>query len=234
MKLRKNMIPNKKIFLTLACSTLLQGCINIAAPQSQSYPYKKIAVISSATDEFSINMRGLTVFDNVNDKYNIDLGLNDKFANTVVPALSTKYEVTDLSQYGKQFAEQPKYYPGFQTIIGTETRPSVGEVIKRLVSPSTYDAYIVIGSYYTGIQKFPGLWKDAECDLITNYQVQIFDGKDYTYVGRGVPPVELSSIRIDCQAWKAPEQSISIIKPALDDLITRSLPETLKNAHLIP
>ena len=231
----------KNIILIIVSCILLQGCIDIPLPQSQANQYKRVAVISDISDEFPANRSG---FHPEYRRYNIDLGINHTFVAAAVSALSAKYEVTDLSQYGKQFADQPKYWPETQTVIGTETRLSAGEVIRRLVSPATYDAYIVISPgpaidangakiYGVGIHKIPGLFTDGGCLIYAGAIVSVIDGKNYDAIARVYSPSDARAVGIDCRAWAAPDQSISTIKPMLDALITRSVPQILKNAQLI-
>ena len=234
----------KSIALTIACLILLQGCKDIPVPQYQANQYKHVAVISTFDDQILMSKYGLALFGNEDRMASVDLGAKNSFSAVAVAALSAKYEVTDLSQYGRQFAEQPKYWPDTKIVIGTETRPSAGEVVKRLVSPATYDAYIIISPGRAidagarvlggiGIHKMPSFIHDDPCVLYAGALVSVIDGKSYDAIAWVESPPNTRAVLIDCHAWEAPDQSVAIIKPALDGLIAKSVPAALKNAQLI-
>ncbi len=227
---------------------------------TQAAQYKRIGVISSMGDDFMLNEVGVTVFGNEHSSQKIDVSANMLFTSDVIKALSGRYEVTDLSRYGKQFADQPKYWPDTKTVIGTETRPSAGEVVKRLVAPEIYDAYIIIAPASAhvgstnqavggvGIVKLQGLFHEDTCFLHAAYMVSVIDGKDYSVVANmrassqggyggliavGGGPVNAPNVQVDCQLWQSPDQSLPTIRQSLDTLLAQAVPATLKDAKLV-
>jgi hypothetical protein len=247
----------KNFAVALCVCLLVQGCARQPLSPTQAERFKRVAVISSIGDLFATQQVGIMVFGNEYNAKNISLDVDAMVTADVARVLSAKYQVADLSKYGRQFAEQPKYWPGTKLIIG-ETRPSAGEVLRGIVGAETYDAYVVIVPGYAqigttnqgvggvGILRAQGLIRDGKCYLHAVYLVTVIDGKDYSIAATmkalsadrflGLPdgPMEAPNEPIDCRSYQSPDESAPMIKQSLARLLEKTIPETLKDAKLIP
>ena len=246
----------KNFFITVSACLLVQGCATQPLSPTQAAQYKRIAVISSMGDDFMTNQVEITASGNEHASHKVDVGVDTLFAAEIIKALSRTYDVSNLNRYGKSFADQPKYWPDTKQ-IGMDTRPSAGELVKRLVGPETYDAYIVIapdsahignsnlGVEGVGIAEVPRPFAREACFLHAAYVMSLIDGRNFNVVATARASSlhktflvfgnqdNVPSARVDCSLRSAPDHSLPVIKQSLETLLDRSVPKTLKDVQLV-
>lgn len=239
----------RRLAIVFAC-VFLCGCAMQPMAPEKAAQYKRIGVLSAMGDRFATGAIGLTVFQNENRQERLEFGADDLFTEKVKQALAAKYAIVDLTKYRAAFMEAPKYWPGQAKIIG-EDRPSVSEVVRRLMGAEGLDAYLfitpaaaaVIGTNQgvggIGVYQFKRIFSANEFRLHAAYIVAVVDGKDYAVVAdmradrMGGGSLNAPNVPVPAQFWDAPAANKNAIRAAFDKLITPSVPETLRRANLI-
>ena len=130
-------------FPLLMVFALLAACTMQPLPLEKAADYKRVGILSAMGQEFSKKTVGVLVFGNDYEKVQVDFGADGILTRRLSQALSTRYEVVDLSRYRSAFIEAPKMWPG-HALIPSDDDPTVAKVVHRLMGAEALDAYIIV------------------------------------------------------------------------------------------
>jgi hypothetical protein len=248
-------------FVVLSC-LLIAGCVMRPIAPEEAAQYKRVGILSAMGDRFAIGAVGITVFGNDFKAEKLDLGADDILTARASEALSARYAVVDLGRYRAAFMEAEKYLPAGRELFGDDSPPAP-DVVRRLMSAEALDAYILItptraalrttnqGVGGIGIVKLSGgLFRSDFSLLHAAYSVSVIDGKDFSTAAdmRAVPvgesgytPLFLAESALTApnsrmastEAWQSPAVHKDEIRTAFEELIAKSMPETLRRARLV-
>ncbi|HEX3499434.1 MAG TPA: hypothetical protein VHT04_08925 [Stellaceae bacterium] len=211
--------------------------------------YKRVGILSAMGDRFAIG--AITVLSNEYRAETLEFGTDDVLTAKIGQALAGRYETVNLSRYREAFLAAPKYWPGQQKLLG-EDRAEVTEVVRKLMSGEALDAYILVtpGAAEVrgkriggiGIVKLQAPFVSARFLLHAAYVVSVIDGRDFAIVAHmraaaldddRYAAITAPNWPISPQCWEAPAANQDEIRTVFDQLISRSVPETLRRAELI-
>ncbi|MCP3446081.1 hypothetical protein [Bradyrhizobium sp. CCGUVB14] len=208
---------------------------------------KTVGIISAMGDQFTYAKTGLTGLNNSPRSIPIaSWGLDDLIAQEVAKALSGRFQVQPVTYPRATFATTQESTIGAVNLVR-------GDPFKKLVetevSPRGLDAYIIItkakASFGGGNRKVEGVGLITYSTVLESfdlvhalYEVRVVDGKTFDVIEKlaAGPQDGASSVRL-------PGPSLMIdagfdtrdenLRRTIVDLITRSLPNTLNDMHLI-
>jgi len=208
---------------------------------------KTVGVISAVGDQFTLAKAGLTALNS--SPRNVPItswGLDDLIVQEVGKALSARFQVQSVTYPRAAFAAiQDSAIPAvnlvradpFKTLVRTE------------LSPQGLDAYIVItrakANFGGGSHKVEGVGLLTYSTMLESfgllhalYEIRVVDGKTFDVIERlaagpldGTVGVRLAgpSLVID-DRFHEPDETL---RRGIIELLTRSLPGTLSDLHLI-
>lgn len=237
---------------------LLAACAAQPLDTGRAAQYKRVGVLSAMGDTFMSGRVGITVFTTGGTQEHLDLGADEIMTAAATKALSARYQVVDLGKYRQAFMDTPKYWPGNQGIFA-DSRPSVPEVVRKLMGDEKLDAYILITPSSAtvrgtnqrvggiGLLKKEEFLRTGDVLLYAAYIVSVVDGTDFSLQAdmRAYPQGEsaLGSLAglsaLSAPNWPVlPEYQADPVgnRDKLHDifktLIDQNMPQTLQQAHL--
>jgi hypothetical protein len=248
-------------FVVLSC-LLIAGCAMQPIAPEKAAQYKRVGILSAMGDRFALGALGLTVFGNDFKAEQLDFGADDILTARASEALSAKYTLIDLSRYRAAFMEAEKYSPAGRELFG-DARPPAPDVVRRLMSAEALDAFILVTPARAGLRNTNqgvggigivrlsgGLFESDVFLLHAAYSVSVIDGRDYSTVAdmRAVPvgesgytPLFLAKSALTApnvrmpspEPWQSPSTHKDDVRTAFEELIAKSMPETLRRARLV-
>jgi len=237
---------------------LLAACATQPLDTGRAAQYKRVGVLSAMGDTFSSGRVGITIFTTGGTQEHLDLGADEIMTTAAAKALSARYQVVDLGKYRQAFMDTPKYWPGNQGILA-DSRQSVPEVVHKLMGGEKLDAYILItpasasvrGTNQAvggiGLVKKEELLRTGDVLLYAAYIVSVVDGGDFSLQAdmRAFPENEsplgslVGSSTLSAPNWPVlpqyqddPVANRDKLHETLQMLLTRNVPQTLRQAHL--
>lgn len=208
---------------------------------------KTVGIISAIGDQFTFAKAGLTGLDNSPRSGPIaSWGLDDLIAQQVAEALSVRFQVQPVTYSRAIFATTKE---SAITAVNLVRGDPYKKLVETEVSPQGLDAYIVITkakSYFGGgSRKVEGVGLIRYSTVLESfdllhalYEIRVVDGKTFDIIEKlaASPLDNASSVRLS-----GPSRLIEVgfdeqndnLHRAVVDLVTRSLPNTLSDMHLI-
>jgi hypothetical protein len=247
-----------KAALTLVAVAALAACAAQPIAPGKLTGIRTVGIVSLVGDEVEFKNVGFTVFGNTFKKIKLpELRLDDFIVERLTKLLAGRYEIRQVTYDPKSFPQDviwDRSDPGPLS----DAKPG-GEVIRSHVSPRGLDAYIAVVKYATGIamsnQAVEGVGIFRGSGLFSSdvwahalYQVVVYDGKSYEPIGAMLaqmpglgfaPAIHGPSKEVDETYWSDSPDSLSaeqkeLLRKAFEDLIDRSLSETLRRLKLLP
>ena len=209
---------------------------------------KTVGIVSAIGDQFTFFKAGLTGFDNSPRSVPIaSWGLDDLIVQEISAALSGRFQVQPVTYARASFAT-------IQESAITAVNLVRGDPFKKLVetevSPQGLDAYIVVtkakADFGGGNRKAEGIGAIDYSTVFESYrlihalyEIRVVDGKTFDIIEKfaSAPLDKASSVRlagpsrlVDADFDERDEKARRAI---VVDLITRSLPITLGDMHLV-
>jgi hypothetical protein len=208
---------------------------------------KTVGVVSAIGDQFTFAKAGLTGFDNSPRSVPIaSWGLDDMIVREVSSALSGRFQVQPVTYPRASFAvvqESPI------TAVNLVRGDPFKKLVETEVSPQGLDAYIVITrakvNFGGGNRKVEGTGLitystvfESYSQIYALYEIRVVDGKTFDVIEKlaAGPLDNASSVRLPGPSrlvdakFDARDENL---RPAIVDLIKRSLPLTLSDMHLL-
>jgi len=208
---------------------------------------KTVGIVSAIGDQFTYAKTGLTGVDT--NPRNVPItswGLDDLVAQEVSRALSVRFQVQPVTYPRATFATTAE---STMTAVNLVRGDPFKKLVQNEVSPKGLDAYIVItkarANFGGGNRKVEGVGLITYSTVLESfdllhalYEVRVVDGKTFDIIEKVAagPSVDASIVRL-------PGPSLVIngsfdrrdenLRRAIQDLIMRSLPNTLSDLHLI-
>ena len=208
---------------------------------------KTVGVVSAIGDQFTFVKAGLTGFDNSPRHVPIaSWGLDDMIVQQVASALNGRFQVQPVTYTRARFAAvQESVIPAVNLVSSDPFR----KLVESEVSPQGLDAYIVItrarANFGGGNRKVEGVGLIAYSTVFESYnqihalyEIRVIDGKTFGVIEKlaAGPLDNASDVRLPGPArlidanFDARDENL---RRAIVDLITRSLPHTLSDMHLV-
>ncbi len=208
---------------------------------------KTIGIISAIGDQFTFATAGLTSLDNSPRSGSIAAwGLDDLMVQQVTQTLSSRFQVQPVTYSRATFATTRE---STITAVNLVRGDPFKKLVQTEVSPQGLDAYIVITkarSYFgSGSRKVEGVGLIRYRTVLESfdllhalYEIRVVDGKSFDIIEKlAAGPVDnASTVRLPGPSLLIEagfdEQNESLHR-AVVDLVTRSLPNTLSDMHLV-
>jgi hypothetical protein len=208
---------------------------------------KTVGIVSAIGNEFTFVKAGLTGFDNSPRHVPIaSWGVDDMIAQEVSSALGGVFRVQPVTYPRASFAavqESPI------TAVNLVRGDPFKKLVETEVSPQGLDAYIVItrarANFGGGNRKVEGVGLitystvlESYSQIYALYEIRVVDGKTFEVIEKlaAGPLDNASNVRllgpsrlVDTSFDERDEN----LRPAIVDLIRRSLPVTLSDMHLL-
>jgi hypothetical protein len=203
-------------FLLILC-----GFADISPAATNMTGIKTVGIIAAVGDRFYVSTKGVTVFENDQKDYSIaGWGLDDFMTAKVRAALGGRFDVRPV-----------KYRKAAFAALAANSRAIV-DAVRTEVAPQGLDAYIVIvarGNMYgqtdplnqpggIGIFQQKSLF-GSKFLVHANYEITVLDGRQFESRARRWAYADVS----------ANQQ----LRKAVNDLIERSLPVTLREMQML-
>lgn len=208
---------------------------------------KTVGIISAIGDQFTFATAGLTSLDNSPRSGQISSwGLDDQMVQQVTEMLSARFQVQPLTYPRATFATTRE---SAITAVNLVRGDPFKKLVQTEVSPQGLDAYIVItkarayfaGSYRkvegVGLIRYRTILESFDL-LHALYEIRVVDGKTFDIIEKlaAGPLDNAASVRLPGPSLVIDagfdEQNDNLHR-AVVDLVTRSLPNTLSDMHLI-
>ncbi|MDA9497913.1 hypothetical protein [Bradyrhizobium sp. CCBAU 11357] len=240
-----------KLILILACAI---ACVALGAAAafetraSRLQAIKTVGIISAIGEEISLTRAGLTGLDNAAQSASISAwGLDELIVQQATKLLSGRFRVQPVSYRRAAFAAIRDSAVAPVNLLRSDP---FKELVRSDVTPQGLDAYIVItrarsklgnGRNVEGVGLAEYRTLLADYGLIhALYEVRIIEGKSFDVIEkRAAAPLDnTGTVRIagpsgPIEATFEGSGSSERLRAAIADLITRSLPFTLGDMHLI-
>ena len=208
---------------------------------------KTVGIVSAIGDQFTFVKAGLTGFDNSPRTIPIaSWGLDDLIVQDVASALSSRFQVQPVTYTRARFAAvQESAIPAVNLVRSDPFK----KLVESEVSPQGLDAYIVVtkakANFGGGNRKVEGVGLITYSTVLESYsqihalyEIRVLDGKTFDVIEKFVagPLDNASDVRLPGPAslidanFDARDENL---RRAVVDLITRSLPITLSDMHLL-
>lgn len=233
----------------------LGGCVAQSVPSAKVSTIRTVGIISALGDRLTVQRLGITVFDaNVEHGEMTGWGLDDFVIDTAKKQLVGRYDVRPVTYDKADFDTSHFYFPEVPGLRGDKSRP-IGEVLRTGVSPQGLDAYVIIvrtGDHWANTsQHFDGvgLLHGAFDSVIAFacYSVIVVDGHDFKVIasiGARMPDWEPFDLfmsphdKVPETMWAEKFADLTAaqkrqITGAIEDLVARSLPDTLRREELL-
>ncbi|EJN07695.1 hypothetical protein PMI42_07710 [Bradyrhizobium sp. YR681] len=240
----------RRLILGLACAIACVALGAAAAFETRAtklQAIKTIGIVSAIGEEMSLTQAGLTGINNTGQSLSISAwGLDELIVQQVTGLLSGRYRVQAVSYQRAAFAAIRDSAVAPVNLLRSDP---FKDLVRSNVTPQGLDAYIVItrarsklgnGRNVEGVGLAQYRTLLADYGLIhALYEVRVIDGKSFDVIEkRAAAPLDNTGTMrlagpsgpID-EAFGSP--SSERLRAAIADLITRSLPVTLGDMHLI-
>ena len=208
---------------------------------------KTVGVVSAIGDQFTFAKAGLTGFDNSPRHVPIaSWGLDDMIVQEVSSALGSRFHVQPVTYPRASFAVvQESPIPAVNLVRSDPFK----KLVETEVSPQGLDAYVVItrakANFGGGNRKVEGLGLitystvfESYSQVYALYEIRVVDGKTFDVIEKlaAGPLDNASNVRLPGPSrlvdakFDARDENL---RPAIVDLIKRSLPVTLSDMHLL-
>jgi len=208
---------------------------------------KTVGIISAIGDQFTFSKAGLTGLDNSPRSGPVaSWGLDDLIAQQVAEALSVRFQVQPVTYSRAVFAttrESPV------TAVNLVRGDPFKNLVQTEVSPQGLDAYIVITKAKTyfggGSRKVEGVGLIRYSTVLESfdllhalYEIRVVDGKTFDIIEKlaAGPLDNATSVRLPGPSLLIEagfDERDENLHRAVVDLVTRSLPNTLSDMHLV-
>jgi hypothetical protein len=208
---------------------------------------RTVGIVSAIGDQFTFAKAGLTALDDRPRNVPIvSWGLDDLVVQQVTAALRGRFQVQPVTYARASFAASQE---STITAVNLVRRDRFKTLVETEVSPQGLDAYIVItrakANFGGGNRKVEGLGLVSYSTVLESYrllhalyEIRVIDGKTFDIIEKlaAGPLDNTSNVRlagpsllIDANFDERDEN----LRRATLDLITRSLPNTLSDLHLL-
>lgn len=208
---------------------------------------KTVGIISAIGDQFTFAQAGLTGLDNSPRSGPIaSWGLDDLMVQQVTETLSTRFQVQPLTYSRAAFATTRE---SAITAVNLVRGDPFKKLVQTEVSPQGLDAYIVITkarSYFGGgSRKVEGVGLIRYRTVLESfdllhalYEIRVVDGKTFDIIEKlaAGPLDNASTVRLPGPSLLIEagfDERDENLHRAVADLVTRSLPNTLSDMHLV-
>ncbi|HEV2157196.1 hypothetical protein [Bradyrhizobium sp.] len=238
--------------ILISCLVCAIACVGAAAAfetrASRLQAIKTIGIVSAIGEEMSLTQAGLTRLGNTAQSASISAwGLDELIVQQATKLLSGRYRVQPVSYRRPAFAAIRDSAVAPVNLLRTDP---FKELVRSDIAPQGLDAYIVItrarsklgnGRNVEGVGLAEYRTLLADYGLIhALYEVRVIDGKSFDVIEKrtAAPLDNTGTVRLDGpsgpvgEAFDGPASS-ERLRAAVADLITRSLPVTLGDMHLI-
>lgn len=208
---------------------------------------KTVGIVSAIGDQFTFVKAGLTGFDNSPRTIPIaSWGLDDLIVQDVASALSSRFQVQPVTYTRASFStiqESPI------TAVNLVRGDPFKKFVETQVSPQGLDAYIVVTrakAYFGGgNRRVEGVGLITYSTVLETYsqihalyEIRVVDGKTFGIIEKfaAAPLDNASNVRLPGPGRVVDasfDASDENLRRAIVDLITRSLPVTLSDMHLV-
>jgi hypothetical protein len=208
---------------------------------------RTVGIVSAIGDQFSLASAGLTGLNNSSRNVPIaSWGLDDLIVQEVGKALSSRFQVQPVIYPRAAFAAiQDSPISAVNLVRGDPFKP----LVRTEVSPQGLDAYIVItkakANFGGGNRKVEGVGLLTYSTVLESfgllhalYEIRVIDGRTFDVIAKlpAGPPDGAASVRLAGPSlvidghFEEPDERL---RRAVVELLTRSLPGTLGDLHLI-
>ncbi|PWE77687.1 hypothetical protein XF30_14005 [Bradyrhizobium sp. SUTN9-2] len=240
-----------RIILALACaiaSAVLGAAAAFETRATKLQAIKTLGIVSAIGEEMSLTQAGLTGLGNTAQSLSISAwGLDELIVQQATKLLSGRFRVQPVSYRRAAFAAVRDSAVAPVNLLRSDP---FKELVRSDVTPQGLDAYLVItrarsklgnGRNVEGVGLAEYRTLLADYGLIhALYEVRIIDGKAFDVIEkRAAAPLDnTGTVRIAGPSGPVDETlggsaSSERLRAAVADLITRSLPVTLGDMHLI-
>ena len=241
----------RKVILCIVCAIACVALGAAAAFETRAtrlQAIKTVGIISAIGEEMSLTQAGLTGIGNTGQSASISTwGLDELIVQQVTKLLSGRFRVQPVSYRRAAFAAIRDSAVAPVNLLRSDP---FKELVRSDVAPQGLDAYIVItrarsklgnGRNVEGVGLAQYRTLLADYGLIhALYEVRVIDGKSFDVIEkRAAAPldntgtVKLAGPSGPIDATFEGAASSERLRAAIADLITRSLPVTLGDMHLI-
>ncbi|MDI3565182.1 hypothetical protein [Bradyrhizobium sp. Arg816] len=241
----------RRVILGLACaiaSVVLGAAAAFETRATKLQAIKTVGVVSAIGEEMSLTQAGLTALGNTGQSVSISAwGLDELIVQQTTKLLSGRFRVQAVSYRRAAFAAIRDSAVAPVNLLRSDP---FKELVRSDVAPQGLDAYIVItrarsklgnGRNVEGIGLAQYRTLLADYGLIhALYEVRVIDGKSFDVIEkRAAAPLDnTGTMRLagpsgPVDATFDGPASNERLRAAIADLITRSLPVTLGDMHLI-
>ena len=241
----------RKVILCIVCAIACVALGAAAAFETRAtklQAIKTVGIISAIGEEMSLTQAGLTGIGNTGQSASISTwGLDELIVQQVTKLLSGRFRVQPVSYRRAAFAAIRDSAVAPVNLLRSDP---FKELVRSDVAPQGLDAYIVItrarsklgnGRNVEGVGLAQYRTLLADYGLIhALYEVRVIDGKSFDVIEkRAAAPldntgtVKLAGPSGPFDATFEGAASSERLRAAIADLITRSLPVTLGDMHLI-
>lgn len=241
----------RRVILGLACaiaSLVLGAAAAFETRATKLQAIKTIGIVSAIGEEMSLTQAGLTAIGNTGQSASISAwGLDELIVQQATKLLSGRFRVQPVSYRRAAFAAVRDSAVAPVNLLRSDP---FKELLRSDVAPQGLDAYIVItrarsklgnGRNVEGIGLAQYRTLLADYGLIhALYEVRVIDGKSFEVIEkRAAAPLDnTGTMRLAGPSGPVDETfdglaSSERLRAAIADLITRSLPVTLGDMHLI-
>jgi hypothetical protein len=208
---------------------------------------RTVGIISAVGEQFTWGRAGLTGLDTGTRRVSVaHWGLDDLIVQQVTDALKARFEVRSVSYSRAAFAELRE-----SAIVGANLvrGDPVKDLLRHDVTPQGLDAYVVItkatANFGGGVRKLEGIGLVSYSTLFDSfnllhalYEVRVVDGRTFDIIEKlaAGPADGASSVRLAGPSLvtdAAGDVQDEHLRSGLVDLLGRSLPQTLRDLHLV-
>lgn len=208
---------------------------------------KTVGIVSAVGDQFILARAGLTGLDNSSRHVPIaSWGLDDLIVREVAKALSTRFRVQAVTYPRAAFATmQDSAIPAVNLVRDDPFRT----LVRTEVSPQGLDAYIVItkakANFGGSNRKVEGMGLITYSTVLESfsllhalYEIRVVDGRAFDIIERlpAGPSDAASSVRLAGPSLVIDgkvDEPDETLRRAIVELLSRSLPSTLSDLHLV-
>ncbi|UFZ08276.1 hypothetical protein LQG66_08025 [Bradyrhizobium ontarionense] len=208
---------------------------------------KTVGIVSAVGDQFILARAGLTGLDNGSRHVPIaSWGLDDLIVQEVGKALSVRFQVQPITYPRAAFATIQDSAVAAVNLVRDDP---FKKLVRTEVSPQGLDAYIVItrakANFGGSNRKVEGVGLITYSTVLESfgllhalYEIRVFDGKTFDIIEKlaAGPSDDASSVRLAGPSlvldgnFGEPDERL---RRAIVDLLSRSLPSTLSDLHLV-
>jgi hypothetical protein len=209
---------------------------------------KTVGIVSAIGDQFTVVKAGLTGFDNSPQSVPIaSWGLDELIVQQVSSSLNGRFQVQPVTYTRASFAAVRE---SAVTVVNLVRGDPFKKLVESDVSPQGLDAYIVVtkarANFGSGNRKAEGIGSITYSTVLESYklihalyEIRVVDGKTFDIIEKfaGAPLDNASNVRLAGPSRlvdaNVDERDDNARRAIVVDLISRSLPITLGDMHLL-